>query len=77
MSTGKGNKVVLSWNASSDNVGVAGYRVFRNGAQVATVTKTTYSDTLPKKTTSATYTVVAFDAAGNVSAPADSVAFRK
>ena len=29
--------VTLGWNASTDNVGVAGYRVFRNGVSVATV----------------------------------------
>ncbi|HVM30985.1 MAG TPA: hypothetical protein VM305_09505 [Candidatus Limnocylindrales bacterium] len=73
----KGNKVVVSWKASTDNIGVAGYRVFRNGTQVASVTHTSYSDSLPKKTTSPTYYVVAFDAAGNVSVPADPVAFRK
>ncbi len=37
--------VSLSWTASTDNVGVTGYDVLRNGAVVATSTATTYTDT--------------------------------
>jgi chitodextrinase len=66
---GKGKKVVLSWGASTDDVAVTGYRVFRNGTLVGTTTATSYTDTLPGKVTSATYVVKAFDAAGNESAP--------
>ncbi len=62
-------QVNLSWVASTDNVGVTGYRVFRNGTQVATPSTTAYQDTgLPPGTTY-TYTVSAYDAAGNESAP--------
>ena len=41
------SQVTVSWNAASDNVGVAGYRVFRNGTMIATVAgdTTTYADT--------------------------------
>src|SRR5580704_9943228 len=35
----------LSWTASTDNVGVTGYTVFRNGGQIATTSATSYSDT--------------------------------
>jgi chitodextrinase len=63
---GKGKrKFNLSWGASSDNVGVAGYRVYRSGQLVATVTSTSYADSLPAKVATVTYVVVAFDAAGN------------
>lgn len=58
----------LSWSASTDNVGVTGYRVFRNGTQVGTVTSTSYNDTGLTASTSYSYTVRAYDAAGNVSA---------
>src|SRR5204862_9187 len=34
----------LAWNASTDNVGVTGYIVKRNGTQVATPTAATYAD---------------------------------
>jgi chitodextrinase len=61
-------EVSLSWSASTDNVGVAGYKVFRNSSQVATTTTTSYLDTGLVASTTYTYTVAAFDAAGNVSA---------
>jgi hypothetical protein len=67
-------KVTLGWQASTDDVGVAGYRVFRDGKLVTTVTGTTYSENMPGgKNPSATYYVVAFDAAGNVSTASNSV----
>ena len=59
------SKANLAWNASSDAVGVTGYRVYRNGSLVATVTGLTWSETRQRLAT--TYYVVAFDAAGNVS----------
>jgi fibronectin type 3 domain-containing protein len=71
---GKGSKVALSWKASTDAVGVAGYRVYKNGQLKATVTATGYNDTLGGgKNPSASYYVVAFDAAGNVSAQSNTV----
>ena len=57
----------LSWAASSDNVGVTGYRVFRNGAEVGTTGSTGYNDTGLSPSTSYSYTVTAYDAAGNTS----------
>jgi chitodextrinase len=68
-------KANLAWNASSDAVGVAGYRVYRNGALVATVTGLTWSDTRQKNAT--TYLVRAFDAAGNVSAQSNTLSVPK
>src|ERR1700741_4568595 len=40
-------QVGLNWTASTDSggAGLAGYRVFRDGAQITTTTGTTYSDT--------------------------------
>lgn len=70
---GKGRKVALSWAASTDNVGVIGYQLYRNGKLVATVTGTFYTDALGTKTRTATYDVVAFDAADNMSAASNPV----
>src|SRR5205814_8546139 len=53
---------------SSDNVGVSGYRVFRNGAQIATTSATSFPNTGLSPSTTYSYTVAAFDAAGNLSA---------
>lgn len=60
--------VNLSWSASTDNVAVAGYHIFRNSAQVATATTTSYSNTSLSTGATYSYQVRAFDAAGNVSA---------
>jgi fibronectin type 3 domain-containing protein len=62
--------VNLTWNASSDNVGVTGYTVYRNGALLAGVSGSTlsYADNTVSSLTSYSYAVDAFDAAGNHSA---------
>lgn len=63
------NRVELTWAASTDNVGVSGYDVFRNGASLATVgAVTSYSDATVSPSTSYQYQVRARDDAGNVSA---------
>jgi uncharacterized protein YndB with AHSA1/START domain len=65
------NSVVLTWTASTDNVGVAGYEVYRNGVLATTVT--TPTATLTGLTGNNYYQVLAFDAAGNKSAKTASV----
>lgn len=62
-----GATINLSWSASTDDIGVTGYRVFRdNGATpIGTVTGTAFSDSGQLGTH--TYTVTAVDAAGNQS----------
>jgi len=62
--------VALSWTASTDNVGVTGYTVYRNGTAIGTTggSTTTYTDSTVAPSTSYSYTVDAFDAAGNHSA---------
>jgi chitodextrinase len=58
----------LVWTASTDNVGVTGYYVYRNGALLATLASgTSYTDSTVTASTTYTYTVKAFDAAANLS----------
>jgi chitodextrinase len=59
--------VSLSWTQSTDNVGVTGYELKRNGTLLSTSNTTTYSDSALQPSTTYTYTVRAFDAAGNYS----------
>ncbi|MBT0994103.1 cellulose binding domain-containing protein [Cellulomonas sp. DKR-3] len=63
-----GSSVALSWTASTDNVGVTGYDVYRGTTKVGTATGTTYTDTGLTASTAYSYTVRAKDLAGNVSA---------
>jgi hypothetical protein len=66
------NRVNLSWGAASDNVGVTGYEVLRDGQPIATVgAVTTYADTTVSPLTHYDYAVKALDAAGNRSAPSN------
>jgi hypothetical protein len=62
------DKIDLDWDAATDNIGVAGYYVYRDGAQVADVTGLSYRDTGLLQQTTYSYYVEAYDAAGNVSA---------
>ena len=68
------SQINLTWAASTDNVGVSGYRVERcqganctNFVQVGTPTGTSFSNTGLSPATSYNYSVLATDAAGNVS----------
>ena len=65
--------LTLTWNASTDNVGVAGYSTYRNGAAVGTTAPATRTYTFTGLTCGTTYTlgVDAVDAAGNRSTQAD------
>ncbi|WP_068786439.1 lytic polysaccharide monooxygenase [Paenibacillus phocaensis] len=67
--------VTLGWNASSDNVGVTGYRIYSGSALSATVpgTQTDFTVTGLHAGTSYTFTVRAVDAAGNESAASNAV----
>src|SRR5438552_2755535 len=61
--------LTLSWNAATDNVAVAGYRVYLNGTLLLSPSSTSAQiiELTPDFTRS--FTVAAFDAAGNASAP--------
>jgi YD repeat-containing protein len=65
--------VNLSWTASTDNVAVTGYKVFRNGTQVGTSTTTSYADNTVSGSTAYSYSVSAYDAASNNSALSSAV----
>src|SRR5919109_2965708 len=56
---GGSTQVTPSWSASTDNVGVTGYRVFRNGAQVGAPAGTSFQDGSVAPNTTYSYTVAA------------------
>ncbi|MDD5632688.1 MAG: fibronectin type III domain-containing protein, partial [Methylococcales bacterium] len=71
--TASSSQINLSWAASTDNVGVTGYKIFRNGTQIATSVTTSYSNTGLAAGTTDSYTVAAYDAAGNNSGKSTAV----
>ena len=64
----------LSWTGATDNVGVTGYNVYQGTTLLgSTTTATTFAVTGLTASTSYTFTVVAKDAAGNVSVASNAV----
>ena len=61
------SSVSLSWSASTDNVAVTGYDVYRGGTLMGRTSSTsaTYTDSTVAPSTSYVYTVDAVDGAGN------------
>jgi hypothetical protein len=66
-------QVQLSWTAATDNVGVSAYSIVRNGVTVGISNLTTWADQAVESGVAYTYYVVAYDAAGNMSARSNSV----
>ncbi|CAH1195196.1 hypothetical protein PAECIP111891_00620 [Paenibacillus allorhizoplanae] len=66
------SQINLSWTASTDNVGVTGYDIYRAGSFVGSSAATSYSDTGLNASTTYSYTVKAKDAANNTSAASSS-----
>jgi hypothetical protein len=67
-SVASSSQVNLSWAAATDNKGVTGYKVYRNGALIAQVSGTSYSNAGLLASTTYSYQVSAVDAALNESA---------
>ena len=67
------NSTDLSWNASTDNVGVTGYEIFQDGSSIGTVPGTSTTVNGLASNTAYSFNVRAFDAAGNNSALSNTV----
>jgi len=67
------NSVALSWTSSTDNVGVTGYDIYRNGSYLANTSSTSYTVTGLSASTSYEFYVKAKDAAGNVSVASNTI----
>ncbi len=59
------SSVSLVWTASTDNVSMAGYKIFKNGVQVGTSTGPSFLAAGLSPSTTYTFKVSAFDTAGN------------
>ena len=71
------NSLTLSWSASADNVGVAGYRIYSGNVQIGSTTgATTYAASGLQPNTTYSFTVKAFDAAGNLSAASEALSVK-
>ncbi len=64
-------KIVVGWQASSDNIAVVGYNIFRNNIHIATSPSTSYNDSNLTSGETYIYHAVAFDAVNNLSLPSN------
>ncbi|NRA39588.1 MAG: DUF5060 domain-containing protein, partial [Planctomycetes bacterium] len=62
------SQIDLTWNASTDNVAVSSYNIFRDGSLLTSVSATSFSDSALSANTSYSYQVSAVDSSGNESA---------
>jgi chitodextrinase len=60
------SQINLTWDSSSDAVGVEGYIIYRDGVEIDTTANTNYHDVDLAASTSYSYRVSAYDAAGNI-----------
>jgi fibronectin type 3 domain-containing protein len=67
------SSVSISWNSSTDNVGVTGYRIYRGGTILESTSDLTYTDNTVSAGNTYSYTVLAYDAAGNESTQSSAV----
>ncbi|WP_234380457.1 glycoside hydrolase family 48 protein [Streptomyces sp. CMB-StM0423] len=67
------SSVALAWTASTDNVRVTAYDVYRDGTPVGSAAATSFTDSGLSAATAYSYTVAARDAAGNASQPSAAV----
>ncbi len=67
------SQINLNWNLAADNVGVAGYRIYRNNVQIATSSTNHYNDFGLTASTAYNYKIAAYDAAGNIGIPSTQV----
>ena len=63
----------LSWSGATDDIGVAGYKIYRNGTLLTTVTTTSHQDSSVVAGTTYSYNVTALDVAGNESSSSNSL----
>lgn len=65
--------VSLSWNASTDNVGVTYYLIYKDGVKIDSVTTASYIVSELSASTTYSFTVKARDAANNISASSNAI----
>jgi len=61
------SQVNLSWEPSTDNFTVAGYKIYRNDSLISTTPQNAYTDNNLSPSTTYTYSISAYDSAGNES----------
>jgi len=61
------SQLTLTWEISTDNVSVAGYKIYRDGVRIGFSQMNSFEDTTVEPATNYTYRISAYDTAGNES----------
>ena len=61
-------QATIAWLASTDNIGVTGYNIYRNGTKIASTASLNFGDATVLPGASHSYAVAAYDKTGNTSA---------
>ncbi len=61
-----GSQINLHWSPATDDQGVKGYNIFRDGAYIGSIPSTSFADIELKELSSHSYTVSAFDKIGHI-----------
>ncbi len=67
------SRIDLSWNESTDDNQVSGYKIYRDGEEIAVTAEISYSDTGLSSSATYSYAIAAFDYSGNISAQSNSI----
>lgn len=67
------SKVMLAWDDATDNIGIAGYSIYRDDIEIGTTSNTNYTDESVQPNTQYIYTVRAVDTSGNTSEDSNSL----
>lgn len=68
-----GSAIMLAWDASSDDYGIGGYDVYKNGVKIGSTKENNFIDYEFNVDANDQYTVVAFDLSGNRSLESEAV----
>lgn len=69
--------IELSWEASTDNIKIAGYEIYKDGIKVGTTTECNYKDVAPDELNSTEYYIKAYDEAGNLSSESNHIILKR
>lgn len=70
------SQINVSWDAPRDNIAVTGYKIYRNDKEIGTTIATRYVNIRLSPSKNYSFSVAAYDAAGNISSKTKSVNMR-
>lgn len=70
------SQIDLSWNSSTDNIGVSGYKIYRDNVEINSTSGVSFQDTGLSPETTYSYKIAAFDSSNNLSGESSVVSIK-